>query len=304
MKFGSRGALRSRLLLLLSTFAQVTALAVPSTAHATEPDKAVCAESYRSAQTQRKSGNLRRAREALIQCASDRCPSVMQPDCMRWLTEVEAAMPSLTFAATGESGKDVTDVHVSMDGETLTHELDGKAIPVDPGSHTLRFERANAEPIEQPIIVHEGEKARVVSVTWVQKSPVALFREETVKREKSGPPTLTWVFGGVGLAGVATFAVLGLTGLNRRANLEKECFGNCDQSQVDSVKHQFLAADIALGAGALSLGVATVLWLTHRAHKSKEGTSLEALKHFKTPPMTVLVAPKAGGAVAGLTGRF
>lgn len=273
-----------------------------SASFATEPDqavdKAVCAEAYRDAQVHRKDGRLRSARELLLLCASDQCPSVMQPDCTRWLTEVEAALPSVTFAAIGGDGADVTDVRVSIDGEVLAETLDGKSVPLDPGSHTVRFEREGEPVIEQTIIVREGEKARVVSASWQQEAQAT--SPSSSRRTRSGPPAGAWVLGGVGVAAVGTFAALALDGMSRRSELEKSCFGSCRQEQVDSVKRQLAVADAALAVGLVSLGVSTVLFLSGRSSSEAPPKPRAA----RASLVGIDVGPRTDGASVGITGRF
>lgn len=283
-------------------FILLSALLTSSASFATEPapaDKAVCADSYRDAQVHRNAGRLRSARERLLVCASDQCPSVLQPDCTRWLTEVEAALPSVTFAAIGREGRDVTDVRVSIDGEVLSETLDGKSIPLDPGSHTVRFERAGEAPVEKTIIVREGEKARVVSATW-EEEPAAL-PPTPPPRQRSGPPVSAWVLGGVGVSAVGAFAALAIDGMNRRSALEKSCFGSCQQEQVDSIKTQLAVADAALGVGLVSLGVSAVLFLSGRGPSEEAAPKTSGAR----PSLVgVGIGPRKDGASIGLTGRF
>ena len=268
-------------------------LGIPQ-AHA-DPDRAQCADSYRNAQVQRKNGSLKRARESLLVCVNDKCPSVLQPDCLRWLTEVEAAMPTMSFAAKGVDGRDVTDVRVTMDGQATTTALDGKAIPVDPGTHVLHFEHGAEAPIDQQIVVREGEKSRVVSVSWAK--PIA-SADMTIgpARAQSGPPLVSWVLGGVGAASLVTFGVLGLHGTTRRSDLEKECFGNCEQSKIDSIKTEFAIGDIALGVGVVAIGAAAVLWLTNGPSTSTEKPAGHDVAFG--------VAPQKNGAAVGVGGSF
>jgi hypothetical protein len=282
----------------------VTLLAVcgwGGAAEAADADKQVCADSYKSAQLQRKSGALKRARESLLVCLSDKCPSVMEPDCTRWLTEVEAALPSVAFAAKGVDGKDVTAVRVLWDGQVLTDTLDGKSIAVDPGTHSVRFEHAGEPPIEQTISVREGEKARVVSVSWAkpQEHGVAASDSST----KSGPPVSAWVVGGIGAASLATFGVLALHGMSRRSDLKEECFGTCRQEQVDSIKTELTIADVALGVGIVSLGVSALLFLTSSGGSSARSTGARSTPRIMQD-LSFGVAPRTNGGAASFSARF
>ena len=301
---------RSRLRALATISAAATifavAVAMPTTAAANEPDKPIdktfCADNYRNAQLQRKNGALKRARESLLVCVSDRCPAVLQPDCTRWLTEVEAALPSIAFAAKGTDGNDVTTVRVTMDGQLLADTIDGKSIPVDPGSHTLRFEHEGEEPIQQTIIVREGEKARVVTVSWA-RTQAAGPSESPDSRPRSGPPTTAWILGGVGAGALATFGVLALHGMSRRSDLEKECFGSCRQEQVDSIKTELTIADVALGVGVVSLGVSAVLFLTSGGRSSPAEPSPPREAH-RPGFVSFGLAPHRDGAAASFAARF
>lgn len=299
-----------RLLALAFTASIVAlgALSQPTVVQAAEPDnKAMCADTYRNAQLQRKNGALKRARESLLVCVSDKCPSVMQPDCTRWLTEVEAALPSIAFAAKGVDGSDLTSVRVVVDGQFLTSTLDGKAIPIDPGSHVVRFEHGSEAPIEQTIIVREGEKARVVNATWAkpQESPAS---PSTGPGASRGAPAAAWVLGGIGVAGLATFGVLAIHGMGRRSDLEKECFGSCRQEQVDSVKTELVAADVALGVGLASLAVSAILFLTGGSPPASPATesakSSGGSRTARARDVWFGVTPRSGGASAGLGARF
>jgi hypothetical protein len=258
----------------------------------------MCADVYKNAQVQRKSGALRRARESLLVCVSDKCPSILQPDCTRWLTEVEAALPSVALAAKGTDGKDITAVRVTVDGQLFSETLDGKSISIDPGAHVFVFEHGAEPPIEQTIMVREGEKARVISVSWAK--PTTPEPSTTTPKSTGGAPAGAWVFGGVGLASLATFGALGIHGMSRRSSLRDECFGQCKQSQVDSIKSELMIADVALGVGIVSLGVSAALFLTGggSSEKNAEATSTQA------STLRFSAAPQRNGGSVGLTGSF
>lgn len=265
-------------------------------------DKAVCADAYKGAQVQRKSGALKRARESLLVCVSDRCPSVIQPDCTRWLTEVEAALPSLAFAAKGADGRDLTAVKVTVDGQVLAESLDGKSIPIDPGSHTLHFETQGEAPIDQTIVVREGEKARVVSVSWAKLAAAETPSSATAPPPPAshGAPVAAWVLGGVGVASLATFGVLALHGSSRRSDLKNSCYGHCTDSDVSSVKTEFAIADAALGVGIVTGAISTVLFLTSRGSTERASPAAAARPRV----LALDVAPSKGGASVGVGGQF
>lgn len=289
---------RAACALVVVTTALVLAATEAPAAEAQSTDKTSCADAYKSAQVQRKNGTLKRARESLLVCVSDRCPSMLQPDCTRWLTEVEAALPSLAFAAKGADGRDLSAVKVTVDGQVLTEVLDGKSIPIDPGNHTLRFETLGEAPIDQSIVVREGEKSRVVSVSWAKAPEPDAAAGAAGAPVHTKPPVAAWVFGGIGVASLATFGVLALHGTMRRSDLKSSCYGHCTDDDVSSVKTELAIGDAALGVGIVSAAISSVLFLTNRS------TERSPTAKAKPRVLAVDVAPTKTGTSVGLTGQF
>jgi hypothetical protein len=145
--------------------AETAAHAAPPEGAGTAAQKAACSAAYEQGQILQRTGELLAAREKLIACASDTCPAVLRGDCARWLSDVDAATPSIVIAAHGASGEDVLDVRVLVDGRVVATHLGARGIPLDPGEHALRFERAGARPIERRILLREGEKERAIDVS-------------------------------------------------------------------------------------------------------------------------------------------
>ncbi len=90
---------------------------------------------------------------------------MVRRDCAQWQSEVIVTLPSIVLGAKDRSGRDLFDVTVSVDGETVVRKLDGKSLPIDPGPHTFKFEMAGAPPVVERALVKEGEKTRVIAVT-------------------------------------------------------------------------------------------------------------------------------------------
>jgi hypothetical protein len=220
------------------------------------PSKEVCLDAYTRSQPLRRDGKLAEAKEALLICARDPCPAQLQPDCLGWLNEVEQAMPTLLFRVTTSADGDVSDVRVSVDGKLLTPRLDGRALPIDPGTHILRFERAGYAAIEQSIVIHEGEKRRRVSVQLLDPKNKAVQNEP----EESKAPVAAYALGGLGLVAFGSFAYFGATGLADRNDLE-DCKPRCRTSDVDAVDRKFWIANVSLAVSAVALGSAAVLFL-------------------------------------------
>src|SRR5262245_9137461 len=69
---------------------------------AADDDTRKCSDAYVRGQEARIEEKLRVARDQLLTCAQRTCPSFMQAECAKWLTEVEAALPTIVIDAKSE----------------------------------------------------------------------------------------------------------------------------------------------------------------------------------------------------------
>jgi hypothetical protein len=229
-------------------------------------EKRACASAYERAQQLRRSGSLRASREQLLICAQDRCPDVARVDCVRWLREVDDAIPTLVVRARDPSGSDLADVRVFVDDVLLAPRLDGQPLVVDPGEHTLRLEHGDGPPLEQHLVVVMGEKNRIVAVTLPGEVP-SLPRVAPVQPARPEPsppsrfPTAAAILAGVGViaAGVSTY--FEVAGIGDRRHLFNTCAGHCSQSDVDFAYRELRAGDVAAGVALVSLAGAIWLYL-------------------------------------------
>jgi len=247
--------------------AAVGALLVVTTspALADEATKA-CSASFEKAQYLRKDSKLVSAREQAMVCARPTCPSFVRDECTRILSEIDAAQPTVVFAARDAKGVDLVDVGVEVDGRPLATRLDGSAIPLDPGEHTVRFSRSPEPAIEQHVVIRAGEKNRAVSVQFVSQpspQPFALDsaapppEPRTVKVR--GPIWPAIVVGTVGVAAIATSIGFGVDAKNTADNLRNTCAPRCAYGDVNALNTELVVSDVLLVAGIVTVGLATVL---------------------------------------------
>jgi hypothetical protein len=87
---------------------------------------------------------------------------MVRDDCARRLDELDKAQPTIVFEVKDASGRDVTDVKVTMDGKALTERLNGRPVPVDVGEHFFTFEVDVQPPVTltRTLVLAEGEKGR------------------------------------------------------------------------------------------------------------------------------------------------
>src|SRR5579862_3570681 len=127
---------------------------------AAEPTKAECIAANEGAQDLRGSGKLLEARAQLAVCIAQSCPGAIRQDCVQRLSDVEKALPTLILIAKDSTGNDVGGVHATIDGKAVAQELNGTAMPLDPGEHKIVLEAAGLPRTEKTLVLHEGEKAR------------------------------------------------------------------------------------------------------------------------------------------------
>jgi len=220
---------------------------------------AACVKAAENAQTERSAHRLRAARQRLLSCAQSSCPSVVRNDCATWLSEVDQLLPSVVVQARDTRGIELFDVRVTVDGEVVANHLDGLAVAVDPGSHVFQFDAEGAPPLQQQLLIREGEKGRALTITLAANAPPPA----PPKPARRIHP-LTYVFGGLGVAGVAGFTYFGLKGTADAAELRDSCGKDksCRQDQVDPVHRELVVADVCLAVGVVSLGTALYFYLS------------------------------------------
>ena len=253
-------------------------------ASADGPTKQECVAAYVSAQDDRRTGKLVAARAELITCSQSTCPPAATSDCTQWLRELEQSLPSVVVSARDASGREAADVRVLLDGAPLTGMQSGRALAIDPGAHTLRFESSSGPAVEERVIILEGQKNRTISVILGSKAALVAAPASAPSPAVSSRPVgpLVWLFGGLGIAGFAVFGGVGASSLADESALRDTCAPRCAGDDVSAIRHKHTVADLGLGVGVASLGVAT--WL------------------FFTRP--VVTTPSESSAVAGLKLSF
>jgi hypothetical protein len=276
-------------------------LALCSSAFATTVDKQTCVQAYESAQRLRREGKLRASREQLLVCAQNRCPELARQDCVKWLREVEDAMPTVIVQARDTHGSDLADVRVTFDGKPLLERLDGQPVDVDPGEHTMRFEFHAEPPVDQTVIIASGEKNRMLSVSFKGPQVVRVSQIQTQPPPGSAPPpkeadrpratipATTVVLGSIGVALVGLSAYFEVKGIGDRQTLFDTCAGRCTQSQVDFAYRELRAGDILGAVGLAAIG--TALWVALARQPSSPSAGID-------------LRPTRGGGLIGAAARF
>jgi hypothetical protein len=229
-------------------------------------ERRACVEAADTGQTLRDQGKLVEARESFLTCARDVCPAIVAKQCATWLNDVDREIATVTFRATDPSGKELVDVPVSIDGTLRLPSLDGRAIRINPGVHQITFSHAGDADVEQQVVVHAGERARLVEVRIGPRSlgsPLSSASHDGESPSKSGFrfPLFAAVSLGVGAASFLTMGVLVGTTASDVDHLRATCAGSCSSSEVDSANTRIVVANVMMGVGiaAVALGAASLV---------------------------------------------
>jgi hypothetical protein len=256
-----------------STAAVALMLLAPQARAAGDADeKAQCISASDQGQQLRDDGAYLRAGEAFARCSRDSCPALVKHDCVAWLLDLQQRTPSVVFGASDPQGNDLVEVKVTIDGVPLLARLDGKPARIDPGAHQFRFEAAGFQPFETHVVIRAGEKNRILTAQFVAATaptadagasvepaaPSAQVTEASASPSAVGVPLATWIFSGAAVVTFASEAYFGISALSQRnGDLGPGgCAPRCSTSEVSSIRTKFVIADVSLGAGLVSAGLA------------------------------------------------
>jgi len=151
---------------------------------------------------------------------------------------------------------------VTVDGELVPVTKLGEPVYVAPGSVTVEATAPDGTIARRVVSVNAGQSAGVELPFSRRELPQALASNEPeARREEPAAPssgdgrdhTLAFVAGGVGIAGIATFAVFGALANSKLDELETSCpGGHCTPDYDDDItagKRFQTIANVGLGVG-------------------------------------------------------
>jgi hypothetical protein len=268
-------------------------------------EKMACAAASDSGQKLRDEGHLVKARQEFLVCARDVCPGTIKKDCADWLTQSEGSLPSVVLGAKDEHGQDLATAKVTIDGQPSDEKLEGKAMFVDPGRHTFRFEIPGEKPVDLQIVVREGEKNRAVSASWEKPADIGPQQPGGATPPPPEPASKpshvpAYIVGGIGIAAIGVGAGFAIVGTSEYNDLKNGCGQDksCKDTDIDPVRTKIVIADIAFGVGIVAIGTAVVLYIT------ESGSSSAHTQVGKAGKVKFDFAPLPGGGAAMLGGSF
>jgi len=254
----------------------------------------VCIAASTAGQTFRKDGKLLAARDQMIACARDACPPIVRSHCARWLSEVEAAIPSVVVRAEDTNGADVIDASLSIDGRP--GKLDGQPVRLDPGEHLVAVESADGAHKEERVLVAAGEASRVVTLRLPAPASATTPSAPPVPSESAPPaagttyvPAGAWVLGGAGILALGAATFFGVSANSDLNGLNATCSPHCAEAATDPGRTDATLFYVFVGVGGAAVATALVWGLAFPSH---------ATAAVSAP--RVELRPVAGGALMSL----
>jgi len=255
------------------SFLSLTALGQEAPASPAEDTSArdpvlVCLDNHTEGQKLRRDGKLLESRDSFRQCSATGCPSQIIRECVGWMEETTKQIPSVAFTVTAD-GTSRADVQVYIDDVLAAEKLSGRAIDVNPGPHQIRVVLPPFAPYEEQIVVTEGEKFRMVNVTFAtpgrEKTPLSTTPGASPAEVETWRPIpiATYVFGGLGIAAAISGSAWGISNMSLRSDMEDKvngCAPNCSDQAIDVLKQRALLADVSWGVSVLSLATAATIY--------------------------------------------
>jgi hypothetical protein len=174
-----------------------------------------CSAAGAGARRARDEGKLLRARQELTACA-EQCSGPTGDACRADAAEVLAATPTLLFEAQDAEGHDLHDVTVALDGVPILQELDGKAIAVDPGPHSITFAH-HGILVNRNVGAVAGAKAVAVDATFYTTAD-----GEGLARDTAGHTVWPWAVVAGGAAVIVAGIAVVLTAPSLPAGCDKD----------------------------------------------------------------------------------
>lgn len=209
---------------------------------------------------------------------------------------LEGRVPKLVI----KRGRGAELARVELDGVEIGEAQLGTAFGVDPGPHTVIAKLPGKQEFQRSAIVKESETVELVLDAPEGLGPAApeagtkeLPSSAEEDRRGKGSRALPWVFGSVGVAGLAAAGAFYVLRAGAESDLEDGCRGSvCPKSLEDRQNNGELYTTlsfVSLGVGVVGLGVATYLLVSGPPSSARAGQV--------TLPVDVAALPSGGGSV-------
>ena len=204
---------------------------------------------------QRLSHHLLASRESYRACLADpECPAVVRTECEAALAELKRAIPTLLVSVLDRQRHDVVTATLQVDGRPVV--VDGSPLEMDPGSHQFLATGGGASTTLQVVAVeNEANRAIEIMLATPPAEAALAWTNPTLVASERGSFVPSYVLGGIGVLGAASFAYFGLSGSSGYDDLQ-QCKPHCTRGAVSEVRTKYLLADVSLGVSVLALASA------------------------------------------------
>jgi hypothetical protein len=186
---------------------------------------------------------------------------------------LEYRVPRLILRARHELPEGTT---AQVAGLVLQRASFGSPVPLDPGTYAVIVTTPGDRAQQFTVTLREGDtaelgvpaEARAVPAPSAAKAHTAIAQGSEHPRPRSHAPTLAYVLGGFGAAGLVAGSVFGLVGLHEQSLGNGNCNDRtrtCSQTGYDANRRARSFATVStvgFVVGVLGIGVGSYLWLT------------------------------------------
>ncbi len=199
------------------------------------------------------------------------------------IAELEPRLAYVTITVT----KPLPGMRVSLGAVELGRAVWGTAVPVDPGTHEITARADGYEPVTVAVTITEAGQHEPVAIEALQPitataetpPPVDTTPEPTPQlypqptpaprpqpEPDTSPPTVGYVVGSVGIAGLLVGGFFGIRALNLRSDSDTECPNERCTERGASLNDDAITAatisDIGMAIGLLGVGIGAYLILS------------------------------------------
>ena len=193
----------------------------------------------------------------------------------------------------------MTDVKVFVDGVLVAERADGSAIPLDPGPHQLRYERAGSAPIHETIVALEAETYRRLDVVFTTQD---IERTDPVAATRARKPIAAYALGAAGMLSLGAFVYLNFDGQSEFDACKES--RACTPSAIDALETKRYVTWAALSAGVVAVGAAGVWLLTSDSSSGRPGRGARSTRRSSwsgcgpCTTATIATSPESPGRAA------
>jgi hypothetical protein len=223
-----------------------------------------CVASHLASQSQKLEGKLVESQQSLETCANRSCPDIVQRDCVKWLEELLAQVPTVIFEATDAQGA-MRDVTVTHQGRVVASAMDGTAVETNPGTYEFVFETADGRHRTARVLVRQGDRNRLVAVDFAEPETgddAWLFRV----------PPQARITGGIAVVATGVAIGFGASALVRQSHALQSCAPDCSEGVSRRIATRAAVADVATGVAVVS-GVLTAVFVAQASRERPAPTA-------------------------------